>query len=77
MSADDVAVRVDTEVCIAGGQCELLAPDIFEIDDDEVVAVVRGDGRLPRNVALEVIDRCPSGAISIVGGSDHIPASGP
>ncbi len=66
MSEDVVRMQVNPETCIAGGQCELLAPDVFEIDDDEVIAVVQGDGRLDRKVALEVIDRCPSGAISIV-----------
>lgn len=61
-----VRLTVNARVCIAGGQCEMLAPEVFEIDEDTAVAVVLGDGALDRETAETVIDRCPSGAISIV-----------
>ena len=69
MSGDDtelVALRVDTEACIGGGQCEMLAPEVFEVDDDTGIAAVIGTGRLPRSRALEVVERCPGRAIAIV-----------
>ena len=61
---DLVAMTVDDTRCIGGGQCELLAADVFEVDDDSGVASVIGSGRLDRSIALELVDRCPSGAIS-------------
>ena len=61
-----VELRVDVDRCIGVGQCELLEPDVFELDDDEGISTVVGERRLPRGRADIVIDRCPSGAISIV-----------
>ncbi len=65
-SDDRVRLTVDREACIGGGQCELVAPEVFEVDDDEGIAAVIGDGTLPRSVALDVVDRCPGRAIAIV-----------
>lgn len=62
---EPVVLAVDSELCIGIGQCELLEPDVFHIGDDSGVAEVQGDGRLPHSQAVVVIERCPSGAISI------------
>ncbi len=72
MSDDLVRVAVDPEACIGGGQCEMLEPEVFLLDDEEIVSSVIGTGTLPRRRAEVVVDRCPGAAISIVG-----PAPGP
>ncbi len=64
--SDLVKLKVDTEACIAGGQCEMIEPDTFLVDDDTAIASVIGTGSLPVDRAAEVIDRCPAQAISIV-----------
>ena len=61
---DPVRMAVDDTRCIGGGQCELLADAVFEVDDDTGVASVLEPGLLDRATALELVDRCPSGAIS-------------
>lgn len=68
--ADPTSVRlaVDPERCIGAGQCEMLEPDTFYVDDDSAVASVTGAGLLTSERAAVLIDRCPSGAISIVAG---------
>jgi len=66
MSADLVKVTVDTETCVGAGQCEMLEPDVFLVDDDEGISSVIGEGVLPRERAATVIYRCPGQAISIV-----------
>ena len=63
---DLVRVRIDDETCITGGQCEMLEPEVFLVDDDLAISTLIGDGALPRDRALVVIDRCPGRAISIV-----------
>lgn len=63
--SDTVRLTFDVEKCIGVGQCELLEPDVFRLDDDEGTAVVIGDPELPRDRAGVVVDKCPSGAISI------------
>ncbi|MEM7274590.1 MAG: ferredoxin [Actinomycetota bacterium] len=65
-SGGTVRVTVDQGTCIAGGQCEMLEPDTFLIDDDTAVAGIEGDGWLPRDRAEIVIERCPGRAISII-----------
>lgn len=61
-----IKVVVDAEVCIGGGQCEMLEAEVFLVDEDTSIAAVLGDAMLPSDRAETVIDRCPSGAISIV-----------
>ncbi len=59
-----VRMAVDDTRCIGGGQCELLAAEVFEVDDETGVASVLAPGLLDRAIAIELVDRCPSGAIS-------------
>ncbi|MCE2512754.1 MAG: ferredoxin [Acidimicrobiia bacterium] len=73
MSGDLVAVAVEEERCIGGGQCEMLEPEVFLLDDDEAISSVIGSGVLPRPRAEVVVHRCPGAAISIV---EHPEASG-
>ena len=60
-----VALHVDTDKCIGSGMCEMLEEAVFLIDEDTNIADVIGTGSLPPDRAAVVIDRCPSGAISI------------
>ena len=67
MAGDDVVrVAVDQELCIGGGICEMLEPEMFELDDDVVISSVIGNGLLPRARAEVVVDRCPGRAIAII-----------
>ena len=71
MTADGlVGVAVDAVRCIGGGQCEMLEPEVFLLDDDEAVSSVIGSGALPRERAEVVVHRCPGAAISIVDPAD-------
>lgn len=53
--------KVDELACSAHGDCALVAPGVFEVDD---VARVVGDG--PRELLLEAAESCPAGAVSVV-----------
>ncbi len=66
MSADLVRVAVDSERCIGGGQCEMLEPEVFLLDDETAMSSVIGSGALPRDRAEVVVHRCPGAAISMV-----------
>lgn len=60
-----VSMVVDEDTCIGIGQCELLEPDVFRLGDEDAISRVVDGAGLPRARALELVDRCPSGAISI------------
>lgn len=53
--------EIDEGACAAHGDCELIAPEIFRVDD---VAVIVGTG--PDELMLEAARVCPSVAIRIV-----------
>lgn len=62
---DRVRVQVNADMCMGIGQCEMLEPEVFELDDEGMAQVVEGATLSPER-AREAIDRCPSGAITIV-----------
>ena len=53
--------KIDDAACSAHGDCALIAPGVFEVDD---VARVVGDG--PRELLIEAAESCPAAAISVV-----------
>lgn len=60
-----VRLTLDAEVCIGVGQCELLEPTVFLLDEDENISTLIGEATLPRDRAEAVVDKCPSSAIQI------------
>jgi len=57
-------VTADREVCVGAGQCELLAPEVFEVDDGGAVRVLQeepGEGAAVR----DAVSLCPTGAIAL------------
>jgi ferredoxin len=57
-------IAVRRELCKGHGQCELFAPDVFEVDDDALVVlkVAAVTGAAERDVR-EAISHCPEAAI--------------
>jgi len=53
--------KIDETTCLAHGDCAVVAPAVFEVDD---VARVIGDA--PLEVLIEAAEACPAGAISVV-----------
>ena len=52
--------RVDELACAGHGDCAVVAPDVFELED---IAVVIGTG--PDDLILEAARACPSTAIAV------------
>ena len=53
--------EIDSYACVAHGDCAVVAPQAFRVDD---VAVVIGTA--PEDVLLEAARACPAGAIVLV-----------
>ncbi|MGY1689946.1 ferredoxin [Geodermatophilus sp. SYSU D01105] len=59
-------VVVDRERCIGSGQCEVLAPEVFEVGDDGVVAVLRPEPGAEDEAAVrDAVAQCPTTALSL------------
>jgi ferredoxin len=50
--------RIDDHACLGHGDCAVVAPDAFRVDDLAVVT-----GTAPDHVLLEAARACPAGAI--------------
>ncbi|CAM4255417.1 Ferredoxin fas2 [Mycobacterium basiliense] len=60
-------VIVDKNMCEANGFCESLAPDIFELGDQDVVQIA--ECRVPPDREIDVraaVEQCPKAALRIV-----------
>jgi ferredoxin len=59
-------VEVDRERCVGSGTCEMIAPDVFEVDDDGIVVVRRPapEGE-DAEAAEEAVRACPTQALEL------------
>ncbi len=61
-------VLADRELCIQAGNCVMVAPEVFDQDDDGIVAVLTDElepsGELADRVR-EAVKLCPSSALSL------------
>jgi len=56
---------LDVSRCVGVGQCELLEPELFRVDDDNGTATIVNEPVLPSQRAEVIVNQCPSGAIQI------------
>ena len=61
-------VRVDRNLCEANAVCCGLAPDVFELDDDELLVIKTPQPPAERWERVRLaVSRCPKNALSIAG----------
>lgn len=60
-------VKADYDLCEANAMCESLAPEVFEVDDDDNL-VMHTDQITPDNEThvRQAVAACPKAALSIV-----------
>lgn len=59
-------VTVDTDLCVGSADCVRIAPEAFEIDDAEDVAMVApGATATPLDQLRRAEYECPTGAITV------------
>ena len=59
-------VTVNEARCVGSGDCARIAPDAFEVDEDEGVArVLPGAAHTDRDRLLRAARECPTGAIGL------------
>ena len=61
-------IRVDRDLCEANAVCCGLAPDVFELDDDENLVILTQSPPVDRIERVQLaVARCPKNALSIAG----------
>jgi ferredoxin len=60
-------IKVDFDLCESNAMCEALAPDHFQVDDDDFLQIL-DDNVTDENQSLveQAVASCPKSAISIV-----------
>ncbi|TQN41618.1 ferredoxin [Blastococcus colisei] len=60
-------IAVDRERCVGSGTCEVLAPDVFEVDDEGALVVHRPEPAGDEVDEVEdAVQACPTRALSLV-----------
>ncbi len=63
-----MSIVANADACVGAGQCALVAPNVFDQDDDGIVTVLEAD---PQGADLETATRairlCPARAIALAG----------
>jgi ferredoxin len=61
----EMRITVDYDLCEANGLCEAMAPDVFALDDDDLLQL-KTDETTPDNAASveRAVASCPRAAIS-------------
>ncbi len=62
-------VSVDKELCMGDRNCNMVCPEVFKYDEDELMSIVQMD-EIPekyQDLVIKAIEECPAGAISIDG----------
>ena len=70
MSADQVEIRLDTNLCSAYGVCVSIMPEVFDTPPGSAVAVLLRDrvGTDEREDLEEAVRACPAQALAIGDG---------
>ena len=58
-------VEVDRDRCVGSGTCEVLAPAVFEVDDDGVLAVLREPAEDELPDVRDAVQACPTRALAL------------
>lgn len=56
---EDLTIKIDRDTCIGSGNCTKVAPEVFELDEEQVVTFVEKTGRIDRERLLESVRVCP------------------
>lgn len=60
-------VKVDFDLCESNALCEALAPDVFELDDDDYLQVKKEEvGEEDVEPVRRAVAACPRAAISLI-----------
>jgi ferredoxin len=60
-------VHVDMNLCQSHGECAFVAPEVFELGDDDVLVWKEDVGEELREKVQQAVEACPMMAIRIEG----------
>lgn len=67
-----VNVEIDRSLCIGSGNCVNVAPEIFEIDDENLVRFTEETPDIDRDRLVEACSLCPVDALKVEEDGEQI-----
>ena len=61
----DLTVTIERSQCIGSGNCAKVAPQLFELDDSNIVTFAADAGQVDRLRVIEACDVCPVDALLV------------
>jgi ferredoxin len=58
-------ITIDRELCASNAECVSLAPEVFELDDEDICVVANPEGAKDKRILLAA-RACPVDAITLV-----------
>lgn len=59
-------IKADFDLCESNGVCVGMAPDVFDLDDDDYLVILEADVPEDRREEMrQVVGSCPKSALSI------------
>ncbi|MDZ4862320.1 MAG: ferredoxin [Gemmatimonadota bacterium] len=58
-------ISVNRELCASNAECVSLAPDVFELDDEDLCVVIDPEGAKDQRI-LDAARACPVDAITLI-----------
>ena len=65
----DLTVTIERDRCIGSGNCTKVAPQLFELDDSNIVTFAEEAGQVDRLRVIEACDVCPVDALLVHDGA--------
>jgi ferredoxin len=60
-----VTILIDRESCIGSANCVKVAPQLFELDSEQIVAFKKDPPELERGFVIEACGVCPVDALTV------------
>ncbi len=64
----DLKVEIDRTLCVGFGDCVQEAPEVFELDEDDIAVFVSGSTGPDRERLIRACAECPVDAITVTDG---------
>ena len=61
---EGLRIHIDRDLCVSFGDCIEAAPEVFELDDEEIAVFVSEAGVISRDDLIEACASCPVDALT-------------
>lgn len=67
----ELLVRIDRTLCVGFGDCVTAAPDLFELDDEDIAVFRTSAATTDRETLLNACRACPVDALTATDANGH------